>query len=506
MQETIWALLPPVIAIVLALITKEVYLSLFLGILSGALLYTNFSFGETATTIFDLMGSKIGGNIGIVVFLVLLGMLVKLMTRSGASRAYGEWASKAITTKRGALFATSGLGALIFVDDYFNCLTVGTVMSPITDKYKITRAKLAYIIDATAAPICIIAPISSWAAAVSSSLPEGTDIDGFSLFVKTIPFNLYALLTIVMVIMIIAYNMDFSKMKKYEEKYGKNEEKISTGEMISDNTKGKVIDLVLPIITLILLCVLCMMYTGGIFEGASVKDSFANCDAPTSLALGSFLAIIVTAILYLPRKIITFREFMDSLVDGFKAMVPAVLILTFAWTLGGICGADYLNAGAYVGKVVANSSISMAVMPAVFFVVALGLAFSTGTSWGTFAILLPIIVSVFGGVETHMLVVSVSAMLAGAVCGDHISPISDTTIMASTGAGCNHIEHVSTQLPYALLIAAICFVSYLIAGFANNGYIGLAVGAVLTIVILTAIKKTQEKKSKQSQEQEEVKA
>ena len=504
MQETIWALLPPVIAIVLALITKEVYLSLFLGILSGALLYTNFSFGETASTIFELMGSKIGGNIGIVIFLVLLGMLVKLMTRSGASRAYGNWASKAIKSKKGALFATSGLGALIFVDDYFNCLTVGTVMNPITDKYKITRAKLAYIIDATAAPVCIIAPISSWAAAVSSSLPEGTNIDGFSLFIKTIPFNIYALLTILMVVLIIAFNMDFSKMKKYEETIGENEQKIDTGEMVSDNTKGKVIDLLLPIISLIILCVFCMMYTGGILEGASIKDAFANCDAPTSLALGSFLAIVVTGLLYLPRKVISFKEFMDSLADGFKAMVPAILILTFAWTLGGICGKEYLNAGAFVGEVVANSSISMAIIPAVFFLVALGLAFSTGTSWGTFAILLPIIVSVFGGQESHLFIVSVSAMLAGAVCGDHISPISDTTIMASTGAGCNHIDHVSTQIPYALLIAVICFISYLIAGVANNGIIGLAVGVVLTVASLMLIRNKQNKKAQQ--DVEEIKA
>ncbi|MEG1820293.1 MAG: Na+/H+ antiporter NhaC family protein [Oscillospiraceae bacterium] len=496
MQETIWTLLPPVIAIVLALMTKEVYLSLFVGIISGALLYTNFSFGETVSTTLELMGSKIGGNIGIVVFLILLGMLVKLLTHSGASRAYGEWASSKIKSKKCALFATAGLGALIFVDDYFNCLTVGTVMTPITDKHKITRTKLAYIIDATAAPICIIAPISSWAAAVSSSLPDGTNIDGFSLFVKTIPFNLYALLTIIMVIMVISLDFDFSKMKKFEQMQtdGEVEQVATLEDAIPEGSNGKVIDLLLPILSLIVLCISFMLYTGGIFEGASITQAFASCDAPTSLALGSFFAIIVTAILYLPRRIMKFKEVMDSLADGFKAMVPAILILTFAWTLGGICGADYLNAGAFVGNVVANSSISLAIIPAVFFIVSLGLAFSTGTSWGTFAILLPIIVSVFSGVESQLFVISVSAMLAGAVCGDHISPISDTTIMASTGAGCNHIDHVTTQMPYALIIALISFIGYLIAGFAGNGYLGLGVGAMLTVTTLIIINQIQKKK------------
>lgn len=499
MQETIWALLPPVIAIVLALITKEVYLSLFLGILTGAMLFSNFAFGLSIQTIFEIMANKVGGNIGIVVFLVLLGMLVQLMTKSGASKAYGNWAAKSINTKKGALFATAGLGALIFVDDYFNCLTVGTVMSPITDKHKISRAKLAYIIDATAAPVCIIAPISSWAAAVSSSLPEGTKMDGFSLFVKTIPFNLYALLTIIMVIMVISLNLDFGKMKKYES--AKQVEKISEEETLEDSevsSKGKVSDLLIPILSLIALCVFFMMYTGGIFKGASVKDAFANCDSPTSLAVGSFFAVVITALMYIPRKIMTFNQVMESLVNGFKAMVPAILILTFAWTLGGICGPDYLNAGAYVGNVVSNSNISMAIIPAVFFVVSLFLAFSTGTSWGTFSILLPIIVSVFAGNESQLFVISTSAMLAGAVCGDHISPISDTTIMASTGAKCNHIEHVSTQLPYALLVASVCFVSYLIAGFTSNGYIGLGVGAVAIVAILLTIKRVQMKNQKES--------
>lgn len=498
MQETIWALLPPVIAIVLALITKEVYLSLFLGILTGALLFSNFAFGGTVSTIFEIMSNKVGGNMGIIVFLILLGMLVRLITKSGASRAYGDWASKSINTKRGALFATSGLGALIFVDDYFNCLTVGTVMSPITDKHKISRAKLAYIIDATAAPVCIIAPISSWAAAVSSSLPEGTKMDGFSLFVRTIPFNLYALLTIVMVVMIIALNLDFGKMKKYENgNASKKENSVSLEEEIVKKPKGKVSDLLVPIFALIAFCVFFMMYTGGILQGASVKDSFANCDSPTSLALGSFFAVLFTALMYIPRKVMNFTQVMESLVEGFKAMVPAILILTFAWTLGGVCGPDYLNAGAYVGNVVANSSISMAIIPAVFFVVSLFLAFSTGTSWGTFSILLPIIVSVFGGQEVELFVISTSAMLAGAVCGDHISPISDTTIMASTGAKCNHIEHVSTQLPYALLVAGVCFVSYLISGFSGNGYIGLGVGFVLIVGILLVIKQMQNKKQGQ---------
>ena len=489
MQETIWSLIPPIIAIGLALATKEVYFSLFIGILSGALFYTNFSVSGSLETVFGIMSQKVGDNINIIIFLVLLGMLVALMFKSGASKAYGDWASKSIKTKKGALFATAGLGALIFVDDYFNCLTVGTVMSPVTDKHKISRAKLAYIIDATAAPVCIIAPISSWAAAVGSSLPENSSIDGFNLFIKTIPFNFYAILTLIMVVFIIYFDFDFSKMKAYELNHKNDSLKTNEVKQEAGSRKGKVIDLVIPIVCLIVFCILAMVYTGGILEGANIIDAFANCNSSLSLAMGSFFTIVAVAILYLPRKVVSFEEFAQTLVDGFKAMVPAILILTFAWTLSGVCSEEYLNAGGYVSMVVKENNISQSFIPAVFFLIGLGLAFATGTSWGTFSILIPIIIAIFGGVESSILVISVAAVLAGSVCGDHISPISDTTILSSTGAACNHIDHVSTQIPYALLVAAVCFVGYAIAGFTVNGWLALLICIVLLIGILYFIKK-----------------
>ncbi len=485
MQETIWALVPAVIAIVLALITKEVYVSLLIGILSGALFFTNFHPLDALETTFTIMSEKVGSNTNIIIFLVLLGMIVALMSKSGASRAYGNWASRSIKSKRGALAATSGLGALIFVDDYFNCLTVGTVMGPVTDRHRISRAKLAYIIDATAAPICIIAPISSWAAAVGSSLPEGSSIDGFSLFLQTIPFNLYALLTILMVIFLIVFNFDFGAMKRYNDTHQGNEEFTASSAVIDEKPKkGKVFDLVVPIAALIILCVAAMLYTGGILEGANIIDAFANCNSSLSLVFGSFFTIIVIFLLYIPRKVISFTEFAGSLAEGFKAMVPAILILTFAWTLSGVCGESYLNAGGFVSNFVQETALATTILPAAFFLIALGLAFATGTSWGTFGILIPIAIAIFGGVETQLLIITVSSILAGAVCGDHISPISDTTILASTGASCNHIDHVSTQLPYALLVAACCFIGYILAGFTQNGWLALGVGAVLLIAAL----------------------
>ncbi|MGM9550655.1 MAG: Na+/H+ antiporter NhaC family protein [Clostridia bacterium] len=477
---TFLAILPPIIAIALALLTKEVYTSLFIGIFAGALLYTNCNIISSLETIFAIMGEKVGGNINIVIFLVFLGVLVSLMSRSGASAAYGKWASRSIKSKRGALLATSALGALIFVDDYFNCLTVGTVMTPVTDRYKITRAKLAYIIDATAAPICIIAPISSWAAAVGSSLPEESAIDGFSLFLRTIPFNFYALLTIVMLLVIMILNFDFGKMAKYNK-----ENPVVTREAEEEsNIKGKVLDLILPIAFLIVSCIFFMLYTGGIFDGVGIVAAFADCSSALSLALGSFVTIIFTFILYLPRKVVSFKEFSESLTDGFKAMVPAIMILTLAWTLSGICDADFLDAGGFVAGVVQTYHVSMAILPVIFFLVALGLAFATGTSWGTFGILIPIIISVFGGVDSTLLAITVSASLAGAVCGDHCSPISDTTILASTGARCDHIDHVSTQLPYVLLVAACSCVAYIFAGFTQSLVLSLAVGVVLLVAIL----------------------
>ncbi|MBQ2677107.1 MAG: Na+/H+ antiporter NhaC family protein [Clostridia bacterium] len=484
MAGTAWALLPPVIAIVLALITKEVYVSLFVGIISGALFFTNFNVIGSLETTFGLMSSKVGDNTNIIIFLIFLGMLVSLMSKSGASKAYGDWAAKSIKSKRGALAATSALGALIFVDDYFNCLTVGTVMSPVTDKHNITRAKLAYIIDATAAPVCIIAPISSWAAAVGSSMPEGSNIDGFNLFLQTIPANLYAILTIIMIIVIIALNFDFGPMKKYNASHPEGGDVLNKTDDSEIKSNGKVFDLVLPIIVLIVLCVAAMLYTGGILEGANIVDAFANCSSSLALVLGSFFTIIFVFLLYIPRKVITPGEFAESLVSGFKAMVPAILILTLAWTLGGICDADYLNAGGFVGGFVESNQISLAILPAVFFLVSLGLAFATGTSWGTFGILIPICVSVFGGTTSQLMVMTVAAILAGAVCGDHVSPISDTTILASTGANCNHLDHVSTQMPYALIVAGCCFTGYLVGGFTSNLWLALVTGIVLLLAVL----------------------
>ncbi|HJA49694.1 MAG TPA: Na+/H+ antiporter NhaC family protein [Candidatus Agathobaculum intestinipullorum] len=483
---TFWTLLPPIIAIALALITKEVYSSLLIGILAGALLFTGFNPLHAVETTFTVMGGKLGDNINICIFLVLLGILVSLVTKSGASRAYGDWAVKTIRTRRGASFATSFLGMFIFVDDYFNCLTVGTVMRPVTDKYGITRAKLAYIIDATAAPICIIAPISSWAAAVGSSLPESSSMDGFSLFLQTIPMNLYALLTILFLIWLMAVDFDFGPMAKYERAH-KDEDLSHKEENYVVGGAGKVYDLILPICVLIVLCVAGMLYTGGILDGVGVVDAFANCDSSTSLVLGSFFTLVFTFILYIPRKVLSFGQFCEAFTEGFRSMVPAILILTLAWTLSGVCSEEYLNIGGYVSSVVGENTMMTMLMPAIFFLIALGLAFATGTSWGTFGILIPIAVAVFGDAPSTMLVMTVAACLSGAVCGDHISPISDTTILASAGAQCNHIDHVSTQMPYALLIAAISFIGFLVGGFLGSGIAALAVGIVLLVVLALVI-------------------
>lgn len=488
MSATIWSLVPPIVAIALALWTKEVYLSLLIGILSGALLYTRFHILDAVETTVNIMDWKIGDNINILLFLVLLGILVALITKSGASKAYGEWASRKITSQRGALFASMFLGILIFVDDYFNCLTVGTVMRPVTDKYKVSRAKLAYIIDATAAPVCIIAPISSWAAAVGSSLPEDSGVDGFSLFLRTIPFNLYALLTILFMIILIGKNVDYGTMASYHAKIAGGKEETADGEEeIPITGKGKVMDLVLPILVLIALCISGMLYTGGILEGAGVQEAFANCDSSLSLVLGSFFTLVFVFIFYLPRKIVTFKEFCDSFVQGFKAMTPAIMILSLAWTLSGICSAEYLDIGSFVGGLVGGNALIGTLLPALFFAVAVGLSFATGTSWGTFGIMIPIVLAVIGTGDISILALNVAAVLAGAVCGDHISPISDTTILASAGAQCNHINHVSTQIPYALTVAACCLVGYLAGGFTGNGWVALGVGVVLELVVLAVI-------------------
>ncbi len=494
LSGTFWSLVPPLTAIALALITKEVYVSLMIGIMAGGLLYTGFHPLKATETVFEIMGGSMGGNINIILFLALLGIIVSLITKSGASKAYGEWASKTIKSKNGALFATAALAAIIFVDDYFNCLTVGTVMRPVTDKYKVSRAKLAYIIDATAAPVCIIAPVSSWAAAVGSSLPPDSGVDGFSLFLRTIPFNLYAILTLAFMLYITAKNLDFSAMKKYEQKVMETgtEEKTDGEEEIVTG-RGKVLDLVLPIAVLIILCVSAMLYTGGILEGVSMVEAFAGCDSAKSLVLGAFFTLIFIALLYLPRGVIRFSEMCGSISAGVKAMVPAIIILSLAWSLSGICGEDYLNIGGFVGGVVGGSALVGALLPAIFFAVGAGLSFSTGTSWGTFGILIPIALAVMGTDNMNMLSLGVASILAGAVCGDHMSPISDTTILASAGACCNHINHVSTQLPYALTVAGCCLAGYLAGGLTGSGAVALAVGAAALVLVLAAVERKQKR-------------
>ena len=494
MAATAWSILPPVITIVLALWTKEVYMSLIIGIFSGALLFTGGNILESILTMFTVMSDKVGSNVNILVFLVILGILVAAISRSGATRAYGEWASKTIKGQRSALLLTALLGIVIFIDDYFNCLTVGTVMRPVTDKLKVARTKLAYIIDATAAPVCIIAPVSSWAAAVGSSLPEDSTIDGFSLFLQTIPFNLYAWLTILFMLFIIWTARDFAAMgesirensKKFviPKEYADAEQKSADMEL----GHGKIIDLILPLIVLIAACIYGMLYTGGIHEGRTIAEAFANCDSAKSLVLGSFIAFVFTGFLYLPRRIITFNAFCDSFGWGFKAMTPAIFILCLAWTLSGICSKDYLNLGGFVGAIVSTHASIIMFLPPIFFLVASGLAFATGTSWGTFGILIPIAIAVLGMNDPSMLVVCVAAVLSGAVCGDHASPISDTTILASAGAQCHHIDHVSTQLPYVGVVATCSFFGYIVDGLTENGWLGLLTGIICLAIAMVIIR------------------
>ncbi len=491
---TPWALLPAVVAIALALITKEVYSSLFIGIVVGALLYADFSFEGTVLHVFNdgliavLCDSY---NMGILIFLVLLGTMVALMNKAGGSAAFGRWAGDHIKTRVGAQLATILLGVLIFIDDYFNCLTVGSVMRPVTDKHNVSRAKLAYLIDATAAPVCIIAPISSWAAAVSGFV-EGED--GLALFVSAIPYNFYAILTIVMMVGMVLMKVEFGSMAVHE-KNAKNGDLYTTPDRPYGNiqaeekpdSKGKVIDLVIPIICLVICCVIGMIYTGGFFSGADFVTAFSGSDASVGLALGSFFGLVITVVLYLVRRVLNFKECMDCLADGFKAMVPAILILTFAWTLKAMT--DSLGAKDFVANLVSHSAGSlMNFLPAVIFLIGCFLAFATGTSWGTFGILIPIVVAVFQDTNHSLMIISISACMAGAVCGDHCSPISDTTIMASAGAQCNHVNHVSTQLPYAIVAAAVSFVSYIIAGFVQNAWICLPIAIVLMLAVLFLLK------------------
>ncbi len=496
MTGTFWSLVPAIVAIVLALITKEVYSSLFIGIAIGGLFYANFNFEGTVIHIFQdgIIGSLTDGyNMGIIVFLVILGIMVCMMNMAGGSKAFGRWAETHIKTRVGAQLATILLGALIFIDDYFNCLTVGSVMRPVTDRQNISRAKLSYLIDATAAPICIIAPVSSWAAAVSGFV-EGED--GFTVFLKAIPYNYYALLTIVMMVTMVVMKVEFGSMKTHEVN-AINGDLFTTGDLVfggtddeKGNANGKVIDLVLPVITLIICCVIGMIYSGGFFsgEGIGFVEAFSNSDASVGLMLGSFFAFLITILFYAYRKVLSFKDSMACVPEGFKAMVPAILILTFAWTLKSMT--DSLGAKEYVAGLMESAAGGLVTMlPAIIFIVGCLLAFATGTSWGTFGILIPIVVAVFEGRDATMMIISISACMAGAVCGDHCSPISDTTIMASAGGQCNHVNHVSTQLPYAITCAVVSCITYIIAGVTKNAVISLIVGIALMISTVAVLKK-----------------
>ncbi len=508
---TLWSLLPAVIAIALALITKEVYSSLFVGILAGGLIWSGFSFEKTVTHVFSdgfVASAADSYNMGILVFLVMLGALVAMMNKAGGSAAFGRWAAKHIKGRVGAQIATVVLGCLIFIDDYFNCLTVGSVMRPVADQHKLSRAKLAYLIDATAAPICIIAPISSWAAAVAGFAQGEGPMSGISLFIKAIPFNFYALLTIVMMLVLAVTKFDYGPMKTHEKNalekgdlftYGGEAFQDSVTEDKNANPKGKVIDLVLPVAFLVFACVIGMIYSGGFFDSAAegYKNfiiAFSNSDASVGLLYGSFITVIVSVIYFMFRRVITFKQCMESIPEGFKAMVPAIMILICAWTLKAMT--DSLGAKIFISSLVEGSAAGFkAFLPAIIFLIAVGLSFATGTSWGTFGILIPIVLSVFGGVNDNMTVVAISACMAGAVCGDHCSPISDTTIMASAGSQSNHLNHVSTQLPYALTVAGVSFVTYILAGFVPNAWIALPVGIALMIGTLFVIRSVTNKKA-----------
>jgi len=494
-KDTVWALMPPIIAISMALITKEVYSSLFLGILAGALLNANFQPVDTLNQIFQggiVTSLADKWNVGILVFLVILGTIVQLMNRTGGSTAFGIWASRRIKNRAGAQLSTMLLGCLIFIDDYFNCLTVGSVMRPVTDKHKISRAKLAYLIDSTAAPVCIIAPISSWAAAVSGFVK---DANGISIFVQSIPFNFYALLTLLMMVFIIVMKLDYGPMKVHEDNAcngdlfttGKDRAASEVSRKEAETAEGRVSDLVFPVVVLVVGCVMGMIYTGGYFDGKSFIDAFAASDASVGLVIGSSLALIITIVYYLVRQSLSFADCMDCLPEGFKQMVPAMLILTFAWTLKG--QTDSLGAAAYVAGLVEHSAGGlMGFLPAIIFAVAVGLAFASGTSWGTFGILIPIVVSCFQEVDPQLMIISISACMAGAVCGDHCSPISDTTIMSSAGAQCQHLNHVTTQLPYALTVASVSFLTFLVAGFTKSALLSLAFGIVALVLLLMFIR------------------
>lgn len=499
-QETFWALVPPIVAIALALVTKEVYSSLFIGVLTGGLLYSGFSFEGTINHVYSegiVAVLSDPYNVGIIIFLVILGIVVSLMNKSGASAAFGRWAQTKIKNRVGAQLATICLGILIFIDDYFNCLTVGSVMRPVTDKFQISRAKLAYLIDSTAAPVCIIAPISSWAAAVSGFVPG--EENGIALFIQCIPFNFYALFTIAFIILISVLYADYGPMELHELNAIKGDLYTTSErpyENFSDNTKeegGHLIDMLLPVIVLIICCVIGMIWSGGFFAGTGFVDSFSNSDASVGLAVGSFFALIFMLLFYMARRVMTFTEFMECVPKGFEAMIAPILILTFAWSLKAMT--DSMGASTYVAGIIENSAGALVnFLPMIIFLIGCGLAFATGTSWGTFGILIPIVVAAFQETDPQLMIISMSACMAGAVCGDHCSPISDTTIMASAGAQCFHLNHVNTQLPYAITVAGISAVTFVVAGFTRNMFICWIVGAVLIVGTLMFAKKREQKK------------
>ena len=499
-QQSFWALVPPIVAISLALATKEVYSSLFVGVVTGGLLYSGFSFEGTINHVYTDGVVKVLSdpyNVGILIFLVILGIIVSLMNKSGGSAAFGRWAQTKIKNRVGAQLATIGLGSLIFIDDYFNCLTVGSVMRPVTDKFQISRAKLAYLIDSTAAPICIIAPISSWAAAVSGFVPG--DTNGIALFIQCIPYNFYALFTILFMICIAVMKSDYGLMELHElnaikgDLYTTSERPYDSFEEGIKEEGGHLLDMLLPVLVLIVCCVIGMIWSGGFFEGTSFVESFSNSDASVGLAVGSFFGLIITLVLYMARRVMTFSEFMECVPQGFVSMITPILILTFAWALKSMT--DSLGAAPYVAGLIENSAGALVnFLPAIIFLIGCFLAFATGTSWGTFGILIPIVVSAFQETAPQLMIIAMSACMAGAVCGDHCSPISDTTIMASAGAQCFHLNHVNTQLAYALTVAAIATVSFIIAGFLRNAMLGWIVGIILIIGVLFILKKREQKK------------
>ena len=509
---TIWSLIPPIVAIGLALITKEVYSSLFLGILVGYLIQMEFNPVSAITALIADLGDNIGGNAGILIFLVVLGTMVALMIRAGGSKAYGDWAISHIKTKSGALFATFVLAIVLGVDDYFNNLTTGNVMRPVTDRHQISRAKLAYMCDATAAPICIMMPVSSWAAAVTGVI-DNEEL-GFQIFCRAIPYNFYAILTIVFIIVMIVRDMDFGPMKTHEDNakkgdiYTTPERPFAGAEEMKFNPNGKVIDLVIPVIILIIGCVGGLMYAGAQNGGEGLLGMFANTDAFVGLPLGSTVALLLVFIYFMIRKSMKFTELMDCIPEGFKQMVPAILILCFAWTIGGVTRYG-LGAPEFVAGLVESFGPALRnMLPAVIFLIACFLGFATGTSWGTFGILLPIVLDVFtpGGFanltaealnNVPILMVGIGATLGGAVCGDHCSPISDTTIMASSGSQCYHLNHVLTQMPYAVTVAAISFVNYVITGILINfvpEIVCLLIAIVSTVITMIVIDKVTKSK------------